>query len=444
MRAAVGGYNLATTEEFQAIHAIYQTILEKELKHTLPLPAAIQELLGKTGAASQPAPPVVEQWLALLDLAVSPHLMRNYINERGGEDAALRALIRFLVSKKAHSQDDRDKVDWLTTYLFRKREEQKRRPTSWPKADVEQILDGFEFPMLSRYAEELLMEVPALLDEVKFFENFSQVTDSRIIQRARDLKNQFGDEFFHPDVLAAIVNYNLIFGHKFHHLLKPTMEKVREFARGSEEARQPSDEEILQSDYRLATDALRHLGEIGRKDAVGQVAGQTSGLSTQSMTPEQQLKQLGVDVEQEALYLRNRAEELTMRLRSTASMSSIPNSFAPLMLTEWEAGAFRTLFPDSEQSFRADFARGICRAITIIYRIYEEIPAYLEKKGTEYLWKRHYDSLVYLLYEGRNQKETLTQLSAASEKRGLPEKAKQLQATLQKLNTSLGKVAELF
>ena len=77
-------------------------------------------------------------------------------------------MIRFLVSKKAHSQDDRDKVDWLTTYLFRKREEQKRRPTSWPKADVEEILDGFEFPMLSRYAEDLLMEVPALLDEVKF------------------------------------------------------------------------------------------------------------------------------------------------------------------------------------------------------------------------------------------------------------------------------------
>ena len=435
---------MATTGEFQAIHGIYQTILEKELKHALPLPAPIPEILGKAGAASEPVRPVAEQWLALLDLAVSPHLMRNYIHERGAEDAALRALIRFLVRKKIHSQDDRDKVDWLTTYLFRKREEQKRRPTSWPKANVEEILDGFEFPMLSRYAEDLLMEVPALLDEVKFLENFSQVTDSRIIQRARDLKNQFGDEFFNPDVLAAIVNYNLIFGDKFQNLLKPTMEKVRGFARGSEEGHRPSDEEILQRDYRLATDALRHLGEIGRKDAVGQVGGQAGGLSTQSMTPEQQLKQLGVDVEQEALYLRNRTEELTMRLRSTASMSSIPNSFAPLMLTEWEAGAFRTLFPDSEQSFRADFARGICRAITVIYRIYEEIPAYLEKKGSEYLWKRHYDSLVYLLYEGRNQKEALAQLSAASDKRGLPEKARQLQTTMQKLDTSLGKVAELF
>ena len=114
------------------------------------------------------------------------------------------------------------------------------------------------------------------------------------------------------------------------------------------------------------------------------------------------------------------------------------------MLSEWEATAFRTMFAESEQSFRADFARGICRAITLIYRIYEEIPQYLEKKGTEYLWKRHYDSLVYLLYEGRTHKEVLGQLGAAAEKRGLPEKSRQLMETVQKLDTSLAKVAELF
>jgi hypothetical protein len=199
----------------------------------------------------------------------------------------------------------------------------------------------------------------------------------------------------------------------------------------------------MESDYRLTVETLRQLGEIGRKEAVGQ-ASHPGGLLGQAMPPEQQLKQLGVDVEQEALYLKNRNEELTMRLRSNLTMISVPNSFAPLMLAEWEASAFRTLFPDSEQSFRADFARCVCRAITIIYRIYEEMPQYLEKKGTEYLWKRHYDSLVFLLYEGRSHKETLQQLASASDKRGLPEKSKQLQVTSQKLDTSLAKVAELF
>ena len=439
---------LSTTKEFQEIHAIYQAILESELKHDFPLPQVVQDSLQDSlddqaaAKASQPVQRAAEEWLQLLDLAVTPHLMRSYVKERGAEDTVLRALIRFVSSKKSHSQDDRDKVDWLTTHLFRLREEQKRRPTAWPKTDVLEILDGFDFPMLTRYAEDLLMEIPALLDEVKFFENFSQITDSRIIQRARDLKNQFGAEFFHPDVLAAIVNYNLFFGKKFNALLEDTMRQVHDFAATSQEDGQPSKQQLLDSDYRLTGDTLRQISEIGRKDLVG--AGGAGNLAGQTLTPEQQLKQLGVDVEQEALYLRNRTEELTMRLRSNLNMNSIPNSFAPLLLSEWEGAAFRTLFAEAEQSFRSDFARGLCRAITLIYRIYEEIPQYLEKKGTEYLWKRHYDSLVYLLYEGRNQKEVLSQLTAASQKRGLPEKSRQLAATSQKLDTGLAKVAELF
>ena len=435
---------LATTTEYREIHSIYQTLLEGELKHSFPLPELILDLLDpkKSANASQPAPRAAEEWLEVLDMAVTPHMMRSYFNERGAQDTALRVLVRFIVSKKAHSQDDRDKVDWLATHLFKLREEQKRRPTSWPKTEVMEILDGFDFPMLSRYAEDLLMEMPALLDEVKFFEHFNQITDSRIIQRARDLKNQFGEEFFHPDVLAAIVNYNLFFGNKFHTLMQDTMRQVHEFAQTAEH-RTPTTAEIMESDYRLTADALRQLSEIGRREVLSGTGG-SGNLAGQDVTPEQQLKQLGVDVEQEVLYLRNRTEELTMRLRSNLNMTSVPNSFAPLVLSEWEAAAFRTLFPESEQSFRADFARGLCRAITLIYRIYEEIPQYLEKKGTEYLWKRHYDSLVYLLYEGRNQKEVLGQLGGASEKRGLPEKTRQLQATIQKLDTGLAKVAELF
>lgn len=436
---------LATTKEFREIQNTYQTLLEAELKHSFPLPQIALELLdpNKSANESQPVPRAAEEWLELLDMAVTPHMIRSYFNERGAQDASLRVLIRFIVSKKSHSQDDRDKVDWLATHLFKLREEQKRRPTSWPKTDVVEILDGFDFPMLSRFAEDLLMEMPALLDEVKFFEHFNQITDSRIIQRARDLKNQFGEEFFHPDVLAAIVNYNLFFGNKFHTLMQDTMRRVHEFAQTGEN-RPPSAAEIMESDYRLTADALRQLSEIGRKEAIAGTSSPAGNLAGQGVPAEQQLRQLGVDVEQEVLYLRNRMEELTMRLRSNLNMTSVPNSFAPLMLAEWEATAFRTLFPESEQSFRADFARGLCRAITLIYRIYEEIPHYLEKKGSEYLWKRHYDSLVYLLYEGRNQKEILGQLAGASEKRGLPEKSRQLQSTVQKLDNALAKVAELF
>jgi hypothetical protein len=433
---------LTTAKEFREVHSIYRSLLENELRHGFPLPDPVEELLDPQSSTddSQPVARPAEEWLELLDMAVTPHMVRSYFKERDAQDSSLRTLIRVIVSKKSHSQEDRDKVDWLATHLFRLREEQKQRLTTWPKNDVVEILAGFEFPTLSGRAQELLMEMPSLLDEVKYLEHFNQITDSRIIQRARDLKNRFGDEFFHPDVLAAIVNYNLFFGKRFHALMQETMRQVREFAQSTEQLA-PTASDLIETDYRLTGDALRQLSEIGRKEVVS-IGGAES--APQEVSPEQQLKQLGIDVDQEVLYLRNRADELTMRLRANLSMSSIQNSFAPLLLSEWEASAFRTVYPEAEQSFRADFAHSICRAITLIYRIYEEIPSYLEKQGSEYLWKRHYDSLVYLLYEGRNQRDVLGQLSAASEKRGLPEKSRHLQSTAQKLDVALAKVAELF
>ena len=392
---------------------------------------------SESSTASEPVAESLRQWLALLDLAVNPHALRNYVIEQRVEEPAIESLLRFLVSKRPHSQADRDKVDWLVTHLFKMREERTRQPTGWPKTAVMEILQGFEFESLTRFAEDSLMEMPSLLDEMKYFERFSQITDSRIIERGRDLKNQFGEEFFHPDVLAAIVNYNLLFGKKFHGLFQDTMRKVHEFAQARPDESPPDAQELLESDYRMTTDAFRQLGDLGRKEAA-------SADPVKTLPVEQQLRRLGIDPSQEALNLRKRIEELSQRLRTNPGITSIPNPFTALPLHEWETAAFRTQYAETEQTFRADFTRSIRHAIAITSRIYEEIPLYQEKRNSEYLWKKHYDSLVYLLYEGREHKDSLLRLSTISQQRGLQEKAKQLQKTAEKLDSSLSKVATLF
>ena len=430
---------MLTVTEVARINSIYETILQKVLSHSFPVPIEITDLDStlKSSKAQVPAPEEAGHWLELLNLAVTPHLLRTYALENKPQEADISALIRFLVAKASHTQEDRDKVDWLATHFFKQREERDKRPTAWPKADLMEILSGLEFPGLSRKTEELLTEMPSLLDEVKFFRSFSEITDSHIIQRARDLKNEFGEEFFHPEVLSAIVNYNLIFGKQFYGLFQESIRQVHAFAKSNASATSPDEKQLLASDYRLTGAAFSNISNLSRQDAATEE-------SAEPATPEKQMKQLGVDAEQESLYLKNRIEELVMRIHSNPSMTTVPNSFAPLMLDEWEVNAMRSPLPESEQSFRADFSRSITRSIAIVYRIYEEIPQFLEKKSTEFLWKRHYDSLVYLLYEGRNQKETILQLSNSAATRGLSEKAKQLHHTATKLDSGLAKVAELF
>ena len=435
-----------TTNEFALLHPLYVAILEAELGHSVPVPQSVEAALAQNDstAPGDRLPESCRHWLSVLDLGVNPRRLRDYVLTQKPAEATLLALIRFLVGKKPHLETDQDKLDWTLTHLFKKREEESGRPLGWPKSAVQEILQGMPFLSLSQYAQDLLMELPSLIDEFKYYEHFYQITDSHLIKRGRDLKNQFGAEFFHPEALGAIVNYNLLFGKKFYELFQETTKKVREIAK----EHLPSDTaELLRSDYRSTAAAFRQLGELGRKEALRAPApapAPAPKTDSPRTSLDQQLKHLGVDSTQEALNLRTRAQELSLRLQSNPTITAIANPVAPLPLNEWESNALRAQYPESEQTFRAEFARGVCRAIAILARIYEEVPLYIQKKGTEFLWKKHYDSLVYLLSEGRKQKQVLLDLAAVSEQRGLREKAKQLEVTAQKLDTGLSRVAGIF
>jgi hypothetical protein len=438
-----------TEAEFRRLHLLLAVIVEQELGTLSLLPEEVVKTVARKDSAvsEQPASEPLVQWIALLDMAISPHLLRNFVQDRNPDEETLRALVRFLVSKQFHSQADRDKVDWLATQLFRRQKEKKQKgaPTGWPKQATDELLRGLHFPPLSRRAEELLAEFPALLDEVKEFARFNQITDSRILERSRDVKNLFGDEFFHPEVLAAAINYNLLFGKQFEGLLEDLTEKVRKFGQGQPQHGPSELKEMLQSDYRTTGGALRNLSELEQE--AKEPAKQASPVLTPSQLADKQpmeLAGMGIDVSRNVERLRNKIHEIVNRLRYNPQLTSIPEPGGKLLLSEWELSALRAEFPDSEESFRAAFARGVCHAIGILSRISEELPAYHETKGSDYHWKQHCDALIYLLCEGRQHKEALQKLAADCQKRGLHDKSKQILSTTEKLGASLTKVAALF
>ena len=447
---------MITAQEFLEVQSMLAEVVENELGCAIPYPQEFTEISSKP-SQFRLAPDPALRWLALLDLAVSPPLLRKHVKERGPAEETIRAYLRFLVSKKHHTQADRDKVDWLATHLFQAREERTKQPTGWPKAPVEEILKGFQPPPLRESSTQLLDDLSSLLEEIRHFETFGQITDSRIIDRGRDLKNRFEDDFFHPDVLAATINYNLIFGKKFHALLQQTIHKVKDIAARQPDERAPNHQELLTHDYRSTAGLFRDLSELGRKQETEKpkppfilsearpenAPASPAPFAGSSVSPPQ-LRDLGINVEAEALKIRKRKEELSVRLRANPSVTSLPGTWSTLPLLEWESGALRAEYPLSEQSFRAEFARNVSQAMAILSLIDDELPQYQEKRGTEYLWKRHYDTLLYLLQEGRCHKDRLLRLAVVTEQKGLIEKAKQLAQTAEKLESGLNRVAAIF
>jgi hypothetical protein len=221
----------------------------------------------------------------------------------------------------------------------------------------------------------------------------------------------------------------------------------------------PNTQDVLQSDYRVISEVLQQLTvldreaqrerEQKREKAVPEPltpAQLASARAAEAKPPtlEEQLLALGIDPGRQAEQLRNRMKEIALRVKSSSGGAVLASTGSSLVMSDWEAKAFLTDHSPAEESFRADFARSVTSGIGIITRIEEELPAYFETRGAEHLWKRHCDALVYLLYEGRRQLETLRRLSADSTKRGLQDKSAQLLATADKLDSYVKRVAALF
>ncbi|OFW00087.1 MAG: hypothetical protein A3F68_00825 [Acidobacteria bacterium RIFCSPLOWO2_12_FULL_54_10] len=439
---------MLSRQEFLLLHPIYAGIAEKELGHGIPYPACAYLLRDDVDSAADAAvAPETEHWLNLLDFLVTPHRLRVYLLETNAEETILQALLRYLAGKKKRSAQERDKVDWLVTHIFRMREERQGKLIGWPKPELEEMLSGIQFKEPSSQTESNLLEIPFLLDEAKQFNNFREMTESGIVQRVRDLKNNFGEDFFHPEVLAAIIHYNLLFGRKFRKLLEETVHRVRQLVKPEMNEGIPDTRELLQIDYRAASNAFKKIVELDRKEPPAKTPTvsrtSTSGIFA-SLTREEHLRNMGINSGKEAEALKIRVQELRVRCRANPTLKSLPSAHEPLDLMDWELAAMRNELPENEESFRVEFTQELCQSVGIIYRIHEEIPLHKEKKEPQEEWKKHYDSLVYLLFEGNEKKASLARLSAQCQQRGLLEKAKQLQWTAERLEKSLSKVASLI
>src|SRR3990172_7240757 len=98
---------MITREELLHAHSLLIAIVEKELGRPQILPESVKKASRDrkgSAAAQQPVSEALQQWLELLDWAVSPHRLRRYLADSQVEEPAIRALIRFVVAKNPHSQ----------------------------------------------------------------------------------------------------------------------------------------------------------------------------------------------------------------------------------------------------------------------------------------------------------------------------------------------------
>ena len=266
--------------DLSAIHSFYIQVLEERLGHPVPP----HEVKSENPAALSLT---LYRWLSLLDLAISPVMVRDALQKRPQREA-LEALLRMYILKASTLDVDRDKADFLATYLY-------RNPPSWHRggrpqdgetadhgfaADFEEelkvILSGAPVPEPPPEHRQLVRELDYIRQEVDDVRHFDQLTDLRVVQRVRELKASLRSSFYHPAILSRVASYNAYFGRRFDDLFRTAAGHIKGYAQQVQEKggsilsrvegdvivknlTEVEEEQILRQEYGRAQDHFREV-----------------------------------------------------------------------------------------------------------------------------------------------------------------------------------------
>ena len=468
-----------------SVHRFYVAVLEGDLGYQILVP---QEVIQSEGGA-EPTKEVLSaflRWLGMLDLAISPPMVRDQLNATQHHESA-EALLRYYVKKCSVSSLDRDKADCVLGFLCRHprggapvalelSNDTHRQADAVRKfkIEIDRIVAGTQHRELPAEHAQLLREYEFLYQELIDFRTFDQLMDCGILGRIHNLKKSFGTSFYHPDVLSVVGVFNGIFGKRFDDLFLEATRQIKSFAERVQQEgtsimsqvdgdvrvkhlTEMKEEQILDKEYvraredfqkvstfKKAVDKRRGTLPVAARSfsaslspAVADATGAFTPLGTQlgeqtaapfavahSATEDYKFKQTGDQI------------RMFVRAADPKVCFTVPLPKLNLSLTAPEADAFRSDY-GQESSFRARFAETLANLVIARARISMELLEFQQKQHSAYLWKPHADSLMYLMNMYERLQGQTNELTAAAKQRGLTEKGDVLSTALAKLHSGL-------
>jgi hypothetical protein len=427
----------------------------------------------------------MHRWLRLLDLAITPAMLRRAFTPDTDPEIA-EAMLRYFTRKKDASDVNRDKTDLLATFLYR----HPRVPGQWerrgfgldgslPLSPFEiallEILADADVPALSEEHVQTLRQFDSLPDEANQFPDLHALLDSGIISRVRELKRSFGASFYHPGVLATIAPYNVVFGRKFDQLFHQAASEIKSFAQALEEQGGSilgnvdgievtvehiaafEESELLGVDYGTALEKFRRVSKLKKTleqrppirlrpklVAPNAHAQLTKTLSTSqrvldlpalrvAVTPQQ------ISNEESKLLRVEESIRVFVRVADPKFRQVVPMRYFNLILTAAEADAYCADYLE-EKSVRAGVARVLLRLVAVVARMSTELEEMQRVENSASLWRLHADSLVVLLELARKTTENAAHMKERAAQHGSQAEVSAIEGSTQKLGDCVMRV----
>lgn len=430
------------------VQGFYEKLLQDAVGGEVPVPAMLEAVsLQQADGDVNLTLATMRRWLRLLDMAITPAMLRRAFTSETDPEIA-EAMLRYFVRKKDISDVHRDKTDLVATFLYR----HPRVPGQWERRgyglDGSLPLSPFEIALLEILADTDVPELPEehvqvlrrfdpLQEEARNFHDLNALLDSDIIVRVRELKQSLDVSFYHPGVLATIAPYNAAFGKKFDELFHAAAAEIKNFAEALQEqggsilgnvdgmdvtvdhVAALEETELLKIDYGEALDKFRRVSKLkralerrppirrltqpiptpqpakSRPAAKPVLVRQTRpAMDVQSMRSAVMPQQIAT--EETKIRKVEESVRVFVRVADPKFRQIVPMRFFNLTLTPAEADAYCADYVH-EKSLRVDVARVLLRSVAVIARITTELEELKRCENSVSLWKLHADCLVTLL-----------------------------------------------
>ncbi len=434
------------------VQGFYQKVLRDSLGGDVPVPSGLDEVSLRHSEADLPETlSRMYRWLHVLDMAISPAMLRQALTPDTDSEVA-EGLLRYFVRRREASEINRDKTDLISTFLYRHprvagqwQQQGYGLDGSLPLSPFEialiEILADTDVPSLPEEHVQLLRNFDPLREEIARYRDFNALIDSGIVSRVRELKRWLDGSFYHPGVLATVAAHNAAFGARFDQLFSKALSEIKQFAQALEEmggsilstvdgvevtvdhVAAIEQKEMLKADYGSALEKFNRVSrlkkELDRRPPIrksllapsvgsGLPSGGTATGAKPARASSAQSPVLAkafhppvvtaqqISAEEGKLRRVEESIRVFVRVADPKYRQIVPMRFFNLTLTTAEAEAYNAGFLE-EKSPRADVARTLIRLVSCIARIYTELEELKRSRNMSSLWKLHADALVVLL-----------------------------------------------
>jgi hypothetical protein len=430
------------------VQGFYEKLLQDSVGGEVPVPVGLEAIsLQQADGDVHETLAAMRRWLRLLDMAITPAMLRHAFTPDTDPEIA-EAMLRYFARTKNDSDVNRDKTDFVTTFLYRR----PRVPGQWerrgygldgslPLSPFEialiEILADSDTPSLPEEHVQVLRRFDALQEEAESFSELNELLESGIISRVREMKQALDLSFYHPGVLATIAPYNAAFGKKFDELFLAAAAEIKSFAQALEEqggsilgnvdgmdvtvedVSAMEAGELLRIDYGTALKKFDRVSKLRkalecrplmRRTVNAAPSRRISKTSRASATPAVRRLALDVHAMREAVTPSqisaeetrlNQVEEsirVFVRVADPKFRQIVPMRFFNLILSPAEADAYSAGYRrEKDKGVLAEVARVLLRSVAVTARMTTELEELKRCENSASLWKLHADSLVVLL-----------------------------------------------